>query len=1118
MNKKRLIIKSIFIFLISLSIIFLSSSKKTVYAVTNEETSAISYLGAGVRITSPEGIRFAARVDMDSFLLEKSIEINDIDYYGFVVAFGECDASNLYVGASINGKKTLNVQSSTLFNEANKEFTVVLKGFTSEQYLQNYTVRAYIIYNDTHYAYAKMVLTRSIHQVSSIYEESNDNAYTQNVCSTVSTLLSGSKTISNTISDFDNNSITSAKTRGVITAISSGSTYSFTISDGASQIMVYRPSNADGYQSLIKVGNEILISGTITKYNGVYEITNTSNMTLLSGGSNAKRYFKDASEVFETNSQSDINSYVTGVLQYISTSNKNMNFTTDNHVSVLFYVDSKWSGYTAQTLTPNDYYFVSGIIGYYNKLEIIPVASSPVSSISNLTWANPSNSYDIREFDINDLIININLSNGETLKKPVDNTMISDGDLASLSSVGNKSITVSLYGKEVDLEFALTEEEISSIVPHISNTRYYIGDSFDVGDDYITVNYVNGSSSNRPLRESYVSSFNTSSTGSKTMTVTYGSKSANVNYEVYKKIVIYDVYGAGGNQNATYKYDFVILYNNTSDTIDLSSYYLFYAASGKQFSSGNIKQLTGVIYSHAYYLIRCSSNSDTGSDIPTYNISLDTSMGGSSGTVAIGTDNTITDPSSTDLMDSVSYSTSNNQNTYQRQSLLNNSYHQVSADIDYYLEGRDSVIDLVITGLSRRYGIDSNLDTSGMVVTAIYNSGLQENINLNDPNLSISGFDSSSEGTKTLVITFRNFTTNILYSVSDNNGILDVDIYFIDLGDDINDCGESTYIKVGDDIDILIDAGETDEISANAVKNVINTYCEDNTLEYVIASHAHSDHIGGMNRVLANYNITNVIEFDYKYGSDESSNTVIGYYLRARSKADNIYTAYDLVFNHGNGNKYEIEIANDISIVLYNTGYLNTTGSDKNAQSVVCTFEAYGTRVLFTGDAEKSCEAVYASIVGDIDILKVAHHGTYNATMATTLNYLDPEVAIVCNGNYLGNEYGHPTYDALNRLYTYDNNMKVYAITGANITDFATVQSSGPGATARVLYQYKSSTRSNFYFKCDSPSDALAQRNGNIRVSINESTYVITSEFYNLTPLEIKNTDYYSLMVAHWND
>ena len=1093
-------------------------SFKITKATEIDVTENISYLGASIRLTDPKGIRFGAHVDMDDLLSELSITESNIDAYGYVVCFGEADAQELYIGATVNGKNAVSAETSSMFNPSENIFTIVLKGFDEDKYLQNYTARAYIKYNDTNYIYAKDVITRNIYNVATSYEENHDNDFTTNICNNVNTKLQNKKTISDAISYYDSHGNSAVTLKGMVTAKSSGSQYSVTLEDNTSQILVYRPNNSDGYGSLLNVGNEILISGTITKYNGVYELTTITNCILLSSASKTKRYEKNVSDVFEGNDLGNVNSITSGILEYVSTSSVNMNFITENHTSVLMYVDSKFSTYSAQNLTQGNYYYVSGIIGLYNSsLELIPVMNSPVATISSISCSNLLATYDINEFDLSDLVLNVALSNGKVIKKVLSSAMLSAEDLASLSTTGSKNIEVNLYGESVNLEFTIEEREISSIEVTTTKHDYYIGDTIDLSSITLRVNYTNGTHRNVSVTNSNISSFNTSSTGAKEYTVTYGNKSANISYNVYKKIVIYDIYGAGGNKDATYKYDFVILYNNTNEAINLSNYYLYYASSSAT-SLSTSYQLSGNIYAHSYYLVRGKSNADVGASIDLYNVNIgNLDMSGSAGKVALAPVSGITALDDSRLIDYKAYSISNNTKSLQRSSLINDTYTQVSANIDYMIDLVSlSVCDLSFSNLKTRYGLNEAFTTNNLSATAIYNSGITENVNIND--LEFSGFNSATEGTKTLNITYKNFTAQIIYTVSDNNGLLDVDIYFIDLGDDVTCCGESTYIKVGDDIDILIDAGETSTLSANAIINLINTYCTDGTLEYVIATHGHSDHIGGISKIFPHFTVDTVIEFDYKYGNTVDSKTLIGYYMKARESASHINTAYDLINTLGNGSKYELEIASDISIVFYDTGYLNTTGSDKNAQSVVCTFEAYGTRVLFTGDAEKDCEAVYAPLVGNIDILKVAHHGTYNATQASTLTSIDPEVAIICNGNFLGNEYGHPTYDAINRLYTYDANMLIYAITGAHITNYEAKATNGPGDTATVLYGYKTSKRMNFYFKCDDPADALYQRNGNIHIAIGDNTYTITSEFYGASPLELKNTDYYTLMVSHIND
>lgn len=1114
-NLSKLVFGLLFFVFIAL---FTTGNAKTVKATGTLETSNITYLGASIRLTEPSGIRFTAHVDMESLLSELSINQNEIDGYGFVVAFGDTQASDLTIGATVNGKRTLNGETSSMFSPETNDFTIVLKGFDSTKYLQRYTARAYITYGDNEHVYAKTVITRTIYDVASLYEQDHDNEYTTNICNTVETLLQNRRTIASAKSLYDGSGNSSVSLKGIITAKSSGSQYSLTLEDETGPVMLYRANQSDGFSSLLSVGSMVYVTGTITKYTGIYEITNLTSCTVLSGGCDISTYVRDVSDVFESGQTSYINSRVSGIIEYVSTTTGKMNFITANHSSVLLYVDSKWSSYTAENLTQGSFYYVDGIIGYYNVLELLPINTTPVVSISSITCSNLEDTYDLNLFDLTDLTLNITLSNGLVFTKEVETEMFTEEDINSLATPGAKDITASVYGVDVDLEFTLEEKEVSSINVSTTKNKYFIGDEIDLDSIELEVHYVDSSTRTIDVRNNYITSFDSSSVGNKSYTVTYGGKSANINYSVYKKIIIYDVYGAGGNSEALYKYDFAILYNNSNETVNLNNYYLYYASSKAETLSTNY-QLSGNIYPNSYYLVRGKTNGENGASIDLYNhyiYNLD--MSASSGKVALAGESGITALDDSRLLDYVSFSCgSTNKKSYQRTSLLTDSYSQVSVDIDYVIDIANlTVSDLSFSGLKTRYQISEEFNTNNLTVTAIYNSGITTIVDNND--LIITGFNSATEGTRELSITYGNYTARILYTVSDNNGLLDVDIYFIDLGDDITDCGESTYIKVGDDIDILIDCGETNTISANAVKALINTYCTDDKLEYVIASHGHSDHIGGMSKVLANYAVENVIEFDYKYGNTTESSTLIGIYMKAREKAEHIYTAYELITTLGNGSIFELEIASDIKIVFYNTGYLNTTGSDKNAQSVVCTFEAYGTRVLFTGDAEKDCEAVYAPLVGNIDILKVAHHGTYNATMSSTLNYLDPEVAIICNGNYLGNEYGHPTYDALNRLYTYDSEMLVYAITGARINSYEAKDTNGPGDVAQVLYGYKTSKRKNFYFKCDSPSDALYQRNGNIHISLGDNSYVVTSEFYNSSPLEIKNTDYYTLMVEHWND
>ena len=66
-------------------------------------------------------------------------------------------------------------------------------------------------------------------------------------------------------------------------------------------------------------------------------------------------------------------------------------------------------------------------------------------------------------------------------------------------------------------------------------------------------------------------------------------------------------------------------------------------------------------------------------------------------------------------------------------------------------------------------------------------------------------------------------------------------VHFLELGNKYT--GDCTYIKYGD-VDILIDCGSRAN-SVGAVSSYLNRYVTDNTLEYVIVTHAHRDHYAG---------------------------------------------------------------------------------------------------------------------------------------------------------------------------------------------------------------------------------------------------------------------------------
>ena len=153
-----------------------------------------------------------------------------------------------------------------------------------------------------------------------------------------------------------------------------------------------------------------------------------------------------------------------------------------------------------------------------------------------------------------------------------------------------------------------------------------------------------------------------------------------------------------------------------------------------------------------------------------------------------------------------------------------------------------------------------------------------------------------------------------------------------------------------------------------------------------------------MAALFENFTIETLIKFEGEYTTQKYQKMKTAYI----NEGCEVYEIKSDIIDQNKENKF-ISLSNDVFINFMDTSYY--TSDESNGKSIVFTLEAYGTRVLMTGDADNASghtdlEQKYMNQVGDIDILKVVHHGTANGTSIDYLNTVDPEVAIICNGNY----------------------------------------------------------------------------------------------------------------------
>lgn len=234
-------------------------------------------------------------------------------------------------------------------------------------------------------------------------------------------------------------------------------------------------------------------------------------------------------------------------------------------------------------------------------------------------------------------------------------------------------------------------------------------------------------------------------------------------------------------------------------------------------------------------------------------------------------------------------------------------------------------------------------------------------------------------------------------SVSQNDGIL-LTAHFIDIGQ-----GDCTLFISGDET-MLIDCGEKEY--ADTVIHDIQSYGV-TELDYVVVSHAHSDHMGCMADVLDAFPTENII---FSEPSEKSSGTkTYGEFLDAadRCGADIIIAEPDYTFSFGNA---------ECTILAP----FNLSDEEENNNSVVMYITAGTTSFLMTGDAEKAVEKEIIEKYPNLNatILKVGHHGSKTSSHDKFISMLRSETAVISVGS--GNNYGHPTETVLNTLDKYN--------------------------------------------------------------------------------------------------
>jgi competence protein ComEC len=227
-------------------------------------------------------------------------------------------------------------------------------------------------------------------------------------------------------------------------------------------------------------------------------------------------------------------------------------------------------------------------------------------------------------------------------------------------------------------------------------------------------------------------------------------------------------------------------------------------------------------------------------------------------------------------------------------------------------------------------------------------------------------------------------------------------VFALDVGQ-----GDSSLIITPEGKSVLIDAGPPqagDEVVAALRKRDVRS------LDLAVATHPHADHIGGMRRVIENFEVKNFLDSGQEYTSKEYERMLDAI---AKKRIKLIDAKKGMKFDLDSGVKFEVlnPQANDQWIRKVRSG-----GSVENANSVVLLLSYGKFSMLFTGDAETETEDLMMDANAPLraQVLKVGHHGSRYATSARFLNAVAPKDAVISCG--ADNRYGHPAEETLDRL------------------------------------------------------------------------------------------------------
>ena len=232
-----------------------------------------------------------------------------------------------------------------------------------------------------------------------------------------------------------------------------------------------------------------------------------------------------------------------------------------------------------------------------------------------------------------------------------------------------------------------------------------------------------------------------------------------------------------------------------------------------------------------------------------------------------------------------------------------------------------------------------------------------------------------------------------------SNNSSELVVRFLDVGQ-----GDAVHIMTPDGFELLIDGGP----SAAVLRELaVGRSFFDHSIDMVIATHPDTDHVAGLVDVLERYEVHLLLET----AAESDSPAALAYGIVAELEGAQIVSAQA-------GQVFQLGASTTVRVL---SPHGDTSTWRSNPSSVVVQVIYGDIEFMLTGDAPDSIENYLVKQYGETlesDVLKLGHHGSKTSTSELFLDTVQPEFAVVSAA--VGNRYGHPHQEVMQRVFTRD--------------------------------------------------------------------------------------------------